>query len=83
MNQNRYRRTQGGVSKAAVSREIVRQMSGAEKRDVIDAIQTRLGFNRSMARHYYYCAVRAVTEDKYRGEVVTLSQDRIGSTSSS
>lgn len=74
MNQTRFRRTQGGVSKAAACREIVRQMEGAEKRDVIDAIQAQLGFNRAMSRHYYYCAVRAVAEDKYKNETVKLDE---------
>lgn len=72
--QNRYRRTQGGSSKAAASREIVRRMTGSEKREVIDTIQTELGFTRAMARHYYYCASRAVTEEKYQNETVQLKE---------
>lgn len=74
MSQNRFRRTQGGVSKAAASREIVRRMPDADKREVITTIQEELGFTRAMARHYYYCAVRAVTEEKYQNETVQLKE---------
>ena len=74
MTQNRYCRTQGGFSKAAASREIVRRMAGSPNRAVISVIQSELGFSRAMARHYFYCAQRAVDQDQYRGETVQLSE---------
>ena len=74
MSQNRYRRTRGGASKAAMAREIVRRTNGSPKSEVIDTIQAELSFNRAMARHYYYCAARAVQEDKYRNETVDLNE---------
>lgn len=56
--QDRYRKSEGKPSKAAQTRAIVQQMQGtAQRNDIVDAIQSQLGFSRPMARHYYYCAV--------------------------
>lgn len=56
--QNRYRKSEGKPSKAAQTRAIVQQMQDtAQRTEIVDAIQSQLGFSRPMARHYYYCAV--------------------------
>lgn len=56
--QDRYRKSEGKPSKAAQTRAIVQQMQDtAQRTEIVDAIQSQLGFSRPMARHYYYCAV--------------------------
>lgn len=70
----RSRRAKDTVSKAAIARQIVRDMGEQDQKSVVDTIQTTLSFNRAMARHYFYCARHAVNQGKFPDEKVDLNE---------
>ena len=53
--QTRFRKSEGGLSKAEQTRAIIAEMNGQDQKAIVGAIQERLGFSRPMARHYFYC----------------------------